>query len=118
MRVMVLCPLTAAGVHISADLAAAKDARAGRGATPTSERVGIEPEGRHDRSPRSHDGRGSASGGLPVPWRRLPGPSGAAIRRDGTVARYDIADDRVATIDVDGTPNDLILVGDSVWVAV
>jgi hypothetical protein len=42
----------------------------------------------------------------------------AAISRDGTVARYDIATGRVETIDVGGTPNDLVYARGSVWVAV
>ena len=42
----------------------------------------------------------------------------AATSRDGTVARYDIATGRVETIDVGGTPNDLVYARGSVWVAV
>jgi outer membrane protein assembly factor BamB len=53
--------------------------------------------------------------------RRMATAAGAvwaAIGKDGTVARYDIAGKKVLTIDVGGTPKDLIVVGDSVWVAV
>ena len=42
----------------------------------------------------------------------------AAISREGTVARYDIATGRVETIEVGGTPNDLVYAGGSLWVAV
>ena len=42
----------------------------------------------------------------------------AAISREGTVARYDIATGRVETIEVGGTPNDLVYARGSLWVAV
>ncbi len=42
----------------------------------------------------------------------------AAISSEGVVARYDIATGRIETIDVEGTPVDLVGAGDSIWVAV
>jgi sugar lactone lactonase YvrE len=40
----------------------------------------------------------------------------AANRWNGTVARYDIETGRIETIDVGGTPNDLVYANGSVWV--
>ncbi len=42
----------------------------------------------------------------------------AAIRGDDAVARYDIGTGRVETIDVGGTPRDLVFADGSIWVAV
>ncbi len=42
----------------------------------------------------------------------------AANQLDGAVARYDIATGRIDTIDLGGTPNDLVFADGSIWVAV
>ncbi len=56
--------------------------------------------------------------GVSVPIAAGGGAVWAANLLDGTVARYDIATGRIETIDVGGTPIDLVRAGDSIWVAV
>ena len=53
---------------------------------------------------------GALAGGAGAVW--------AAISKKGAVARYDIAAERIRTIEVGGTPTDLVFAAGSVWVAV
>jgi hypothetical protein len=66
--------------------------------------------------------------GVVIDWIHLQGGPGAldagagaiwaVLPEDRTVARYDIETGQVDTIDVGGTPSDLVFAGSSVWVTV